>query len=432
MSTAAETLAKMLRPEALPGDGVAWLEAARADAMRRFTETGVPTRKVEAWKYTDLRPLEKADLAPAEPMAEAIAEVPALAAEPAARLVFVDGFLRDDLSQIAALPTGVTVRGLAQILADEPALVEGRLGAAGGEAMPLAALNTALTADGAVVRIGAGVTVERPIELVFLATGRAEVAYHPHHVVIAEVGSRATVIEHHVGLGDARYFANHAAEWVVEEGAHLKRVKIQREGAGAVHVAAAAADVARDGRLDSFVLQTGGALARDELHVALSEEGATANLDGTYLGRGKQHIDNTTVIDHLRPETHSNEVYKGVLDDKARAVFQGRIEVRPDARRIEGHQLNKTLLLSEGAEIDTKPELKIYADDVKCSHGAAAGELDPDQMFYLRARGIPERQARMMLVEAFLQEVVDGAELGELAEPVGRIITEWMTQEPGQ
>jgi len=432
MSGNGNSFVERLRPAVLPGDGIDWLDAVRAEGLTRFAEVGLPTRKVEAWKYTDLKPLEKAELSPAEPVAEGVGEVPSLAAAPAARLVFVDGYLREDLSETGGLPAGVTVRGLAQTLGDEPATVQGRYGTAGGAAMPLAALNSALAADGAVVRIGADVSLAAPIELVFLATGKAPVAYHPHHVIIAERGSRATVIENHAGLGDGRYFANHAAEWVIEEGAELKRVKVQREGTGAVHVAAATADVARGGRFASFVLQTGGALARDELHVALTEEDAEVKLDGAYLGRGKQHIDNTTVIDHLRPETRSNEVYKGVLDDKARAVFQGRIEVRRDAQRIEGHQLNKTLLLSEGAEVDTKPELKIYADDVKCSHGAAAGELDPDQLFYLRARGLPERDARMLLVEAFLQEVVDGAELGDLAGPIGGIVTDWMAQEPGR
>ena len=392
---------------ALPGAGAPWLAGLRDAGIARFRALGFPTPKVEAWKYTNLNALRKIDFRPAGEV-ETAAGI-AVDRGAAHRLTFVNGRFRPDLSAPGDLPEGVELTGLAELLARDPAALEGRLGrlaADDGEAM--LALNTALMADGYVLRIGRGVTVTDPIEILFIgAAGQAPLAYHPRNLVIAEPGSEAVIVEDHIGHGSGAYFANGATEIFAAEGARLRHYKLQDEAAEAYHLHAAYALLAAGAAYESFQLALGGRLARHELRVVLDGAGATCRLNGAYLADGARHVDNTTLIDHASAGASSREVYKGVLDGKARAVFQGTIRVRRDAQQTDGHQLHRALLLSEQAEIDAKPALEIYADDVKCSHGATAGELDDDALFYLRARGIPAEEARRLLIGAFLDEVVD-------------------------
>ena len=397
----------------LPGSGQLWIEALREAAMARFATSGLPTPKAEAWKYTNLRPLEKAGLVPATPCYQpcSIDRVPWLLKESAAphRLVFVDGRLAAAHSALTALPRGVRLQSFATAVSETPAQIEAHLGRiANGEAQPMLALNTALMEDGYVLEVGRGVVLEQPIELVFLG-GAADqpLFYHPRHMIVMGEASQATVIEQHVGLGNGPYLANSATEVEVGAGAILRHVKLQAEGAEAFHLNTLHARVERDGLYDAFGLAIGARLSRNEIAVRLRAPGANGRLNGAYLMRGGQHCDNTTTIEHLAPRTACREVFKGVLDDKARAVFQGRIVVHRGAQQTDGHQLSKALLLSDGAEIDVKPELEIYADDVKCSHGATAGELDHDALFYLQTRGIPEPAARRLLVQAFLAEALE-------------------------
>lgn len=416
----------------LPGAALGWLATQREAALGEFAAAGLPTPKVEAWKYTNLAPLAKLALVPATPIENGItaAALPWLlpAEAKAHRLVFVNGRLRSDLSAPGTLPKGAVLGGLAAALAEAPASLAGRLGSLGAvDRQPMLALNTALAADGFVLRLGRDVVLERPVELLFIGlSGKEPIAYHPRGLIVAEAGSRGVVLEQHIGIGGGAYLANTAGEIVIEEGAALQHYKLEAEGAAAFHIATGQVRISRDGLYESFVLAQGGRLARSEIHVLLDGPGASCRLDGAVMARGRQHIDTTTMIDHAKPRTTSRETYKNVLDDNARGVFQGRILVRPDAQKTDGQQTSRTLLLSPGAEIDTKPQLEIYADDVKCSHGAAVGELAEEALFYLRSRGIPEPAARQMLVEGFLGEVVDQISNEPVRERFRRVVEGWI------
>lgn len=415
-----------------------WLRALRKSGLARFQALGLPTPKLEAWKYTNLRPLEKAGFAPgaAADQTVSIDWVPTLVKDrpPKHRLVFVNGRLRPDYSGLGDLPAGVTLQPLATALAHDPGLIEGHLGRiarAEEQAMDQAmlALNSAFMEDGFVLKVGAGVALREPIEAVFIGgLGDRPLAYHPRNLILLDDNSQATLIECHVGLGQGSYLSNGATEVRVGQGAILRHVKVQAEAESGFHLNTTHVEVARDATYDAFGLSAGGQLARNEIAVRLNGTGAHCQLGGAYMVRGEQHCDNTTVIEHIAPQASSREVFKGVLDDKARAVFQGRIVVHRDAQQTDGHQLSKALLLSDGAEIDAKPELEIYADDVKCSHGATAGELDHDALFYLRARGIPEPAGRRLLIQAFLAEALEEIRAEEVRAALTGKIEDWLTK----
>ena len=304
------------------------------------------------------------------------------------------------------------MRGLAQGLADDPAGIEGLIGSAESlNGDPMAAFNAAFAADGCIVESAPGAVIDEPIRLRFVAApGEGPLAYHPRVIVRVRAGSRLSLVESHEGPAGAPTWSNPLVDIEVGEGARLSHVKLQIEGESAYHTALTKAALAGEARYESHLVALGARLARHEIHVRFDGEGADCQLRGGYMARDSQHVDNTTVIDHAVPHCESREVYKGVLDDTARGVFQGKIIVRQDAQKTDGHQLNRTLLLSRKAEIDTKPELEIYADDVKCSHGATAGEPEDDQLFYLRSRGLDLHTARKLIVEGFM---------GELLEEVG-------------
>lgn len=398
----------------LPGAALSWVRDLRAQGRAGFAAAGLPTVKAEAWKYTNLRALEKIVFEPATDAAAAthFDVLPTIRTDGAAgpRLVFVDGRLRADLSSLDGLPEGVSLTGLAAGLSGDDDLLADHLGKlAPLDQSSLAALNTAFLADGPVLRVCRGVTVEPVIELVFVTLGAGDrpTAFHPRTLIVMEPNAKATVVEHHVGLGTGTTLANHVAEVFVGDGANLDHYKVQREGLDAYHIATTAARIGRDASYINFILTTGARLARNEVWTELAGTGATCHVSGGYLVRGEQHCDTTTVIDHAAPHGTSREVYKGAIDGRARAVFQGKIIVHPGAQKTDGHQLNRALLLSDTAEIDAKPELEIYADDVKCSHGATAGELDDTALFYLRARGIDRETARSLLTAAFVAEAID-------------------------
>lgn len=416
----------------LPGAGLAWVDALRDEGIAAFEAAGFPDRKVEAWKYTDLRKLAKLDFAPAPLVVDGLSarlsrEVEAVGGD-AHLAVFVNGRFRADLSRLDRLPQGVRVASLAELLrADDPLLAD-RLGrVAPVEKRPFLDLNAALMEDGFVIHLPKGAEVEAPIRVLFLTEGQSEpMALHPRNVIVAEEGARATVVEVHVGTDDAPYFSNGASEIDVAATAVLHHYKLQREGASAFHLANIQLRLDRDATYDSFILSTGAELARNEIYAKLAGSGTECRLSGAYLGRGSQHLDTTTLIDHAVPDCTSREVYKGVLDDAAHGVFQGKIIVRPDAQRTDGYQLNRALLLSRKAEINSKPELEIYADDVKCSHGATVGEIDKEALFYLRSRGIPEWEARTLLVEAFVQDALEEIRVDEVREEFSGLIRDWM------
>ncbi|MCR9218701.1 MAG: Fe-S cluster assembly protein SufD [Alphaproteobacteria bacterium] len=387
-------------------DAIAPLRARAADA---YAAAGLPTRRVERWKFTDLNRLRKLGFSGSPVVEPAVVPENALAVE-GVRLTLVNGRVCAALSDLDTLPEGVRVRSLAAALADGDAALADRLSVdAGVTDAPLAALNTAALEDGWLIDVAEGAMVETPLHLIFIAANEGAeqaAACHPRLALTLGANASATVIESHVGLGAGPTFSNSVSEIALSRGARLGHYVLQDETDAAFHIASSALRLDESAVYDGFVLQLGAALARRELRVELAGPRADCRLDGAYLGHDAQVLDNTLFVDHAAPETVSRETFKGVLDDKARGVFQAKTLVRPEAQRTDGRQLHKALLLSDGAEVDAKPELEIYADDVACSHGATAGDLDHDQLFYLRARGIPEATARGLLIEAFLTEHV--------------------------
>lgn len=382
------------------------LEERRAVGMGQFARAGLPTGRVEAWKFTNLRGLDKLSFGPAPDAAGIpIDAIPTALDEVTPRLVFVAGQYRADLSRVGALPDGVLLDSLSAAMNRDPSLVDNL----SDKGNAFRALNNAFLSDGAFLRVADGVRVASPIELVFVAAtnGDQTAMWHPRLLIEIGAGAEATIVEHHVGAGAGTYVSNVAGDVTVGKGGRLHHYKLQAEGMDGVHLADMHTVLADDAVYDGFVLNLGAKLARHEARLILDGQHVEARISGAYAIGGHQVSDITTLIDHAKPHGTSREVVKGVIDGQAKGVFQGKIIVRPDAQKTDGHQLNRALLLSDNAEINAKPELEIYADDVKCSHGATAGELDEQQMFYLRARGIPRDAARVLLIGAFLDEALD-------------------------
>jgi len=397
----------------LPGQA-AWLAELRGRGLARFKEEGLPHRKVEAWKYTRVDGLAKAGFVPATaaetPPVTAIPAGKTLGLEGAHTIVFVNGRYMPALSDLTAVPAGLQVESLAKVLDSDPDAVSdvlGRLQPLDG--YPFAALNTGFLNDGLVVRVQDGATVDTPLHIVSIAAaGDTPVAFNPRLLLLAGKGSRATVVESHVGLPGGATFTNLVREIAVAEKAVLNHYVFQNEEKTATHIAATQVQIAARGAYETFSLSFGAALARADIRVEFTGEEATAKVNGGYAAGEGQHLDTAGVIDHAVPSCTSEQTYRGVLDGNGRGVFQGRANVFRGAQHSDAHQLHKALLLSRKAEVDAKPELMIWADDVQCSHGATAGELDDDALFYLRARGIDDATARALLIEGFLDEVVEG------------------------
>ena len=389
-----------------------WLRELRRDAMAAFDRMGFPTarRGNEEWKYTDVRPIARASFA--LPDTEAVAPPPRSALPPSdledvVRVGLVDGRYSPEASHTMSLPGDVFVGSLAEALATREELVRKHLGRhADFHSKPLTALNTAFLQDGALVYVPDGVCLPVPVHLRFLADGRQPRAVHPRVLVVLGAGAQATLVEEYADLASGPGFTNAVTEVVVGPGAVLDSYRLQRRGAEAYHVGSTRVALGRDSSFSSLSLDVGAALARNALDVLLDGEGASCALHGLYLAAGSQHVDNQVRIDHARPHTNSRQLYKGVMDGRSRAVFHGSITVREGAQKVDARQEDRNLLLSPHAEVDTTPAFWIYADDVKCSHGAACGQLAEDALFYLRSRGIGEPAARRLLTQGFVDEVV--------------------------
>lgn len=382
----------------LPGAKTPWIAELRNEAAGLFRGLGLPTRRVEAWRYTDLASVSQASFSEALTFAD---EAPALPTARAPwRAVFVDGRFAPEVS---ALPEDYLCGSLAAELDAAEGLLNTR-----ASKQPLVALNTMLFEDGLLLDLPAG-TEGGVIELLSLAThAERPIAFHPRHVIRLGAGASLTLLETSLGPAGFAYLHNPVFEIEVGENATLSHVRIQREGRAGFQLSTVEAAVEAGGTYDNFTLNAGGKLVRNEIHAALLGPKAACHMNGAQLAGEGQHADTTTFLDHAAPDCASRQTYKTVLAGKSRGVFQGKILVRQAAQRTDGYQMNQALLLSEEAEIDAKPQLEIYADDVKCSHGATVGALDEAQLFYLRARGIPAEQARAMLVQAFLVEAVEG------------------------
>jgi Fe-S cluster assembly protein SufD len=382
--------------EHLPGGRTPWVAALRSEAAEHFAAVGLPSRKLEAWRYTDLGAIAQAGFTEALTL---VREEPALPPMRAPhRAVFVDGRFAAGLS---VLP------GWCRSLGAHLGEVEGWLGAL-AQKLPVVSLNTMLFEDGLLLDLPAG-TDGGALELLSFAThAERPIAFHPRHLIRIGEGASLTLIETSLGPNGASYLHNPVFEIAVAEGATLSHIRIQREGRAGFQLSTVLAAVQAGGTYDNFTLNAGAKLVRNEIHTALLGPKAACHMNGAQLAGDGQHADTTTYLDHAAPDCASRQTYKTVLAGKSRGVFQGKILVRQAAQRTDGYQMNQALLLSEESEIDAKPQLEIYADDVKCSHGATVGALDEAQLFYLRARGIPAEQARAMLVQAFLVEATLG------------------------
>ncbi|WP_407280228.1 Fe-S cluster assembly protein SufD [Aromatoleum evansii] len=400
----------------LPGAAVPWLRRCRDEAMERFAALGLPTSRDEDWKYTSVAAIARRAfrVAAAVDLSDELhAMVSRHAMVGTHRMVFVDGHFVPGLSQAMPLPAGAWVGSLAQALDTRAVDAEAFFAAADKATDGFAALNAAFWSDGAWMDLAAGVALEVPVHLLFVTT-RSDLAVFPRNLIRVGAGASATVIEHHVGPEGVAYLGDTVTRIVLGRGARVAHTKLQQEGRKGFHVAAVAAEQGQDSSFVSHAFAFGGQLARAAIATRLGAEGCDARLSGLYVGSGRQHIDHHTCIDHASPRGTSRELYKGVLDEAARAVFNGRVIVRPDAQRSDALQSNRNLLLSEDAEVDTKPQLEIWADDVKCAHGATVGQLDADQLHYLRARGIGEGDARALLIRAFAADALAGIEHGPL------------------
>jgi Fe-S cluster assembly protein SufD len=412
-------------------EGPDWLEPVRRTAAERFGRTGFPANRDEEWRFTPIGPLAQTSWRPAPAQPEDLAAgslAPFVFGHPEwSTLVFVNGSYSAALSSIAQLPAGVTVTSLAQALRADLPLLRSHLGRhAPVEGSPFTAVNAAAFRDGGVVHVPAGHDLARPVHLVFVTTGTARgAAIHPRSLIVVERGARASVIESYVTLAEgAGYWTNPVTEVSAAAGSWLEHTRIQRESERAFHVGLTHVDQQRDSHYRSFTLAMGAALSRHNLHVRLNEENIETLMYGLYLTRGEQVADNHTAIYHDRPNCRSWEVYKGVLDDRSRAVFNGKVFVQPEAQKTDAKQTNRNLLRSDLAKVDTKPQLEIFADDVKCTHGATVGRLDEVGLFYARSRGIPADAAERLLTYAFAAEVIDEVALEPVRLELDRLVLE--------
>jgi Fe-S cluster assembly protein SufD len=398
-----------------------WLAGHRRRSLARFAELGFPSRRSEAWRYLDLRALEDSPMLPANAV-RAIAGAATRAqlaevglSEAAYRLVLVDGRYAPELSAIEGLPPGVWFGATATAIAERPDLVRSAIEVPLLDgARPFTALNAAFFADGFVLDVAPGVGLDRPVEIVHLASGDTGGSLHTRSLVAIGAGSRASIFE--TFAGRRSYWRNDVVELRLAEGAEFTRVGLVEEAADALHIGEMLALLGPGSRLASFVLLLGGRTVRHEATVRSEGAATHCALHGAFVLSGRQQANIVTTVDHAAPGGETREIFKGVAAGRSHGAFQGRITVRPGAQKVDAHQLSRNLVLSPRAAIDTKPELEIYADDVKCSHGAAVGDLDEAALFYLRARGIPGEEARHMLIEAFVREAVDLVASPELRE----------------
>ncbi len=400
------------------------LTARRAAGLKQLRLQGLPTLRDEDWRYTSLKILEKQKFQPLQQSGTVASGIPESALLPdlgGPRLVFVDGCLAPELSSVQQLPAGVRISELASAVAADPSL-SGALGSClptpGNGFIPL---NEAFLGKGACVHIGANVRLEEPVQLCYINSGTVDgAAVLPRNLLILDEGAEAVVLERYSGQGSVVSFTDVQTEVRLGANAKLQHYLLQEETDAAFHIGGLYVQQLQDSQFVSHVVHLGGRLVRRDLDIRLAGQGATCELNGLYVGGGRQHIDNHTVVHHEQPHGSSNQLYKGMLDDRSRAVFHGRVVVSEGAIKTDARQSNRNLLLSRFAEIDTKPQLEIYNDDVKCTHGATVGQLDTDALFYLRSRAIDEAAARRLLTVAFAREVVEKMTLPAVRTHVDR------------
>jgi Fe-S cluster assembly protein SufD len=413
-----------------------WLLPIRKAGLARFGELGLPTLQHEDWRFTNVAPIAKL---PFKPVFESSDEVTAdqledfaFAKLPGSRIVFVNGHFVPKLSSVKKLPAGVKAGSLADALTSDPALLEKHLGRYAQPAdNGFAALNQAFFLDGGFVHVPAGKVVAEPIQFVYVATAKQSGAtFHPRNLVIAEANSQVTILESYVSLGGAGYFTNAVTELFAGDNARLEFVKFQDEAADAFHIAAFHGEFGRASNVKVHSFALGAKLSRNNIRTKLAGEGLECILNGLYLTRGEQLADHHMFVEHAQPRCASHEYFNGILDDKSKGVFHGRIYVHPIAQKTDAKQTNKNLLLSDDATANTKPQLEIYADDVKCTHGATIGQLNEESIFYLRTRGIGPETARRMLIHAFAGEIIERIQNEPAREELDKLVWERLEANP--
>lgn len=406
-----------------------WLQALRKTGIAQFAETGFPTLKDEDWRFTNVAPIAKLPFNPAlEPGGRSI-DTAALAkltfgGLSGTRLVFVDGHYAPELSRVAVGDDGVRLVNLASATAEDMAILERTLGRGaqiGGNGFT--ALNTAFFTDGALIYVPEGKEVSDPVQVIHVSTSAIPGAVaHPRHLVIAEPHSKLTVVESYFSLVQSAYLTNVTTELVIGEGANVEHCKFQDESASAYHISMLHAEIGRASNLITHSLALGAKLARNGIRTVLAGEGIECVLNGLYLTKDDQVADHHMVVEHAKAHCNSHEYFNGILDGRSRGVFHGRILVHQDAQKTDAKQTNKNLLLSDDAGVNTKPQLEIYADDVKCTHGATIGQLNEESIFYLRARGIGRETARRMLMHAFAGEIIERVRHEPIREELDRLV----------
>jgi Fe-S cluster assembly protein SufD len=403
-----------------------WLHELRGRALTRFAELGFPTTKDEEWRFTSVTPIAETVFrlgGQADGAALELARASRL--DGAFQVVVVNGRLEPGLSALDGLPRGVEIDGLAEAIAARGGELQGRLGEiASMQDRAFVALNTAFVNDGVYLSVAPGVLVERPIQLLFVTAGEMPVMAHPRVLVSVGTGAQVRIVETYVGQG-SRYLTNAVSEYDLAENAVVDHYKDQREAIGGFHLGFQAVRCARSSTFSSHSFTLGGQIVRNDAVAELAGEGVDCTLNGLYVADGQRLVDNHTTIDHAQPHCGSHELYKGILAGRARAVFNGKIIVRLDAQKTDAKQTNRALLLSDDAQINTKPQLEIFADDVKCTHGAAVGQLDDEALFYLRARGLTAVQARDVLIHAFAGDLLNRVKIEPLR---ARLETELFAQ----
>ncbi len=421
--------------EEKPPAGPDWLDRLRSSARDHLNRDGFPTTRSEDWRFTRLRPLLSRDFQLVTQYRSNGLYTGDLAGlsfpdQDCHRLVVVNGNYAEALSSVGVLPKGVRIESMKTALENSPDLVKKHLARhADSEKNPFIALNTAHFRDGVFVHIPRGTALEEPIHLLFVSgSSDHSPMSHPRNLIVTEERSRVTVVESYVGVGRHVYFTNPVTEIVVGDGASVDHYKVQKESPSAYHMATLQAYVGGESRFRTDFLSFGGELVRNDVNTYLDGEGIDCTMNGLYVARGHQHIDNHTNIDHAMPHCDSHELYKGILAGRARAVFNGKIHVHPDAQKTDAKQSNGCMLLSDDAQINSNPQLEIYADDVKCTHGAAVGQIDEDAVFYLRSRGIDKIKARHMLIHAFAGQVIDQIKVEALRDRLAGDLKEWLAE----
>jgi Fe-S cluster assembly protein SufD len=407
-----------------------WFANLREKASERYEQLDFPTTHDEEWKYTNISPILKVPYqqtaGPAGVTGELI-EPFTFEESRQTQLVFINGRFSSELSNLSGLADGIIVSNLANALAEHPKLVSGYLGAyAGYQDEVFTALNTAQISDGAFIYVSK--IIENPIHLLFFSTGAEPFVSHPRVLIVTTEGAIASIIESYISPGPDVYFTNAVTEVYAAQGSVITHYRLQEESDRAFHVATTGVYQERESNYTSYAISLGGEIVRHNLNVTLSDENIEATIDGLYVASGTQHVDNHTSIDHRKPHCTSHQLYKGIMDGKSRAVFNGKVFVREGALLTDAHQLNKNLLLSADATVNTKPQLEIFADDVKCSHGAAVGQLEDEELFYLSTRGINPERARALLTYGFAEDVISKIKLKSVRKQLDRVVLEKLHQ----